>query len=131
MVGCVLVRDGQIVGQGYHQQYGGPHAEVNALAQAGDRAEGATAYVTLEPCCHHGKTPPCSNALLKAQVKEVVVALEDPNPKVAGHGIKQLRAAGINVRVGSGEKEAKRLMAPYLKLLRTGQPGSLPNGPCR
>ena len=82
MVGCVIVRDGEIVGEGFHERFGGPHAEVNALAAAGERAAGATAYVTLEPCCHHGKTPPCTQALIAAGVKRVVVAVQDPFPQV-------------------------------------------------
>src|SRR5262245_17361642 len=87
MVGCVMVRDDEIVGEGFHERFGGPHAEVNALAAAGDRANGATAYVSLEPCCHQGKTPPCTQALMRAGIKRVVVAMEDPFPEVSGRGI--------------------------------------------
>jgi diaminohydroxyphosphoribosylaminopyrimidine deaminase/5-amino-6-(5-phosphoribosylamino)uracil reductase len=92
-VGCVIVRDGEIVGEGWHCRAGEPHAEIHALRQAGERARGAEAYVTLEPCCHHGRTPPCSDALIAAGVKRVVAAMEDPNPKVAGKGLAQLQQA--------------------------------------
>src|SRR5213083_2051580 len=107
-VGCVLVRDGEIVGQGASEAPGGAHAEVGALARAGDRALGATAYVTLEPCSHHGRTPPCTDALIAAGVARVVAALEDPDPKVAGAGFARLRAAGIDVTVGVGAGAASR-----------------------
>src|ERR671939_611057 len=93
LVGAVVVREGCAVGEGWHERYGGPHAEVNALAAAGEAARGATLYVTLEPCCHHGKTPPCTDAVMRAGVARVVAAMADPNPKVAGQGIAQLRAA--------------------------------------
>lgn len=124
MVGCVLVRDGVCVGQGYHQRFGGPHAEVQALDSAPDieSVREATAYVTLEPCCHHGKTPPCTDALVRAGIRRVVVATEDPFPRVAGGGLKQLRDQGIDVTVGILEKQAKQLLAPYLKLTCTAQP---------
>src|SRR5687768_16016216 len=122
MVGCVLVRDGQIVGEGFHERFGGPHAEVNALAAAGDQSRGATAYVTLEPCCHHGKTPPCTRALLAAGVKRVVVAVEDPFPQVRGSGIKELREAGIKCEVGVQAEEAEWVLAPYRKLIAIGRP---------
>jgi diaminohydroxyphosphoribosylaminopyrimidine deaminase/5-amino-6-(5-phosphoribosylamino)uracil reductase len=122
MVGCTVVRDGETVGEGFHARFGGPHAEVEALRVAGPRAEGATAYVTLEPCCHHGKTPPCTTALIQAGVRRVVVAQRDPFPKVAGRGIAALTAAGIAVEVGLQEEAARELNAPYLKLLRTGRP---------
>jgi diaminohydroxyphosphoribosylaminopyrimidine deaminase/5-amino-6-(5-phosphoribosylamino)uracil reductase len=122
LVGAVLVRDGVQVGSGWHQRYGGPHAEVHALAEAGAAARGATLYVMLEPCCHHGKTPPCTDALLQAGVARVVAALPDPFPQVAGRGAAQLRAAGVPVEFGPGEAEARRQNAPYLKLLATGRP---------
>jgi diaminohydroxyphosphoribosylaminopyrimidine deaminase/5-amino-6-(5-phosphoribosylamino)uracil reductase len=122
LVGAVLVRDGQVVGEGWHRRYGEAHAEVNALAAAGEGARGATLYVTLEPCCHHGKTPPCTDALLRAGVRRVVAALEDPFPQVAGKGAASLRAAGVAVEFGVLEAEARRLNAPYLKLLATGTP---------
>ncbi len=122
MVGCVLVKRGRIVGQGYHHRYGGPHAEVFALRDAGRAARGATAYVTLEPCCHHGKTPPCTEALIAAGVKRVVAAERDPYEQVAGKGASRLRKAGIEVATGLCEREAARLMAPYLTLQRLGRP---------
>ena len=122
LVGAVVVRDGQKVGEGWHQRYGEAHAEVNALAAAGEAARGATLDVTLEPCCHHGKTPPCTDAILQAGVARVVAAMTDPFPEVAGKGTSILRAAGVVVEIGLGEKEARRLNAPYLKLLTTGRP---------
>ena len=106
MVGAVIVKDGDIVGEGYHQKYGQAHAEPNALAMAGDRAKGATMYVSLEPCSHHGKTPPCADAIIRAGLKKVFVASLDPNPKVGGRGISRLREAGIDVEVGLLESEA-------------------------
>lgn len=122
MVGCVIVQGEEVVGEGWHQQFGGPHAEVHALAAAGERANGATMYVTLEPCCHHGKTPPCCDAVIAAGIQRVVVAMRDPFPQVAGGGLKRLAAAGIDVELGLHEAEAQALNAPYLKLLATGQP---------
>jgi diaminohydroxyphosphoribosylaminopyrimidine deaminase/5-amino-6-(5-phosphoribosylamino)uracil reductase len=122
LVGAVVVRDGQQVGEGWHEGYGAAHAEVNALGAAGAAANGATLFVTLEPCCHHGKTPPCSEAILRAGVRRVVAAMADPFPQVSGQGIARLRSAGIEVEVGLCETEARRLNAPYLKLLSTGRP---------
>lgn len=122
LVGAVVVRDGVAVGEGWHRRYGEAHAEVNALAEAGAAARGATLYVTLEPCCHHGKTPPCTDAVLRAGINRVVVALEDPFPQVAGKGTAQLRAAGVAVDSSALEAEARRQNAPYLKLLTTGRP---------
>jgi diaminohydroxyphosphoribosylaminopyrimidine deaminase/5-amino-6-(5-phosphoribosylamino)uracil reductase len=122
LVGAVVVRDGQNVGEGWHQRYGQAHAEVNAFAEAGEAARGATLYVTLEPCCHHGKTPPCTDAVLRAGVRRVVAAMADPFPQVAGQGAKLLRQAGVEVAVGMLESEARRLNAPYLKLLAHGRP---------
>lgn len=122
MVGAVLVRDGAAVGIGYHTRFGGPHAEVEALRQAGDAARGATLYVTLEPCCHHDKTPPCTEAVIAAGVTRVVAALPDPFPKVAGGGLARLRGAEIAIEVGVGADRARRLNAPYLKRLATGRP---------
>lgn len=124
MVGCVLVKEGRMIGQGYHHRFGGRHAEVDALSSLKDRADaaGATAYVTLEPCCHHGKTPPCSDALIAAGVARVVVAMRDPFPKVDGGGIRQLEAAGIDVSVNVLVAEAEQVNAPYLKRLTTGMP---------
>ncbi len=122
MVGCVIVRGAEIIGEGWHRRFGGPHAEVEALTIAGRRAAGATMYVTLEPCSHHGKTPPCTRAVIEAAVGRVVVAQPDPFPEVAGRGIAELEAAGIEVEVGVLQAEAGRLNAPYLKLLKTGRP---------
>lgn len=122
MVGCVVARDGVIVGEGWHEQFGEAHAEVNALRDAGDAARGATAYVTLEPCCHTGKTPPCVEALLTAGVTRVVLATRDPFPKVDGGGVRALEAAGVACEVGLLEDEAQAMLAPYLKLVTTGRP---------
>lgn len=121
-VGAVIVKDQEIVGEGYHEKAGTPHAEVHALRQAGERARGATLYVTLEPCCHYGKTPPCTEALIAAGIKRVVAAMLDPNPKVAGGGIRRLREAGIEVRVGLLEAEARRLNEAFCKYITTGVP---------
>jgi diaminohydroxyphosphoribosylaminopyrimidine deaminase/5-amino-6-(5-phosphoribosylamino)uracil reductase len=122
LVGGVIVRAGQVVGEGWHERHGGPHAEVNALATAGEAARGGTLYVTLEPCCHHGKTPPCTDALLAAGIERVVAAMKDPFPQVAGKGAAFLEKAGVPVAFGLREAEARRLNAPYLKLLGTGRP---------
>jgi diaminohydroxyphosphoribosylaminopyrimidine deaminase/5-amino-6-(5-phosphoribosylamino)uracil reductase len=122
MVGCVIVRDGEIVGEGFHERFGGPHAEVVALAAAGGRAAGSTVYATLEPCCHQGKMPPCAPALIHAGVKRVVVAVQDPYSAVDGRGLAELRAAGIECDLGVRAAEADWILAPYSKLLRTGQP---------
>ncbi|MBL9081170.1 MAG: bifunctional diaminohydroxyphosphoribosylaminopyrimidine deaminase/5-amino-6-(5-phosphoribosylamino)uracil reductase RibD [Planctomycetales bacterium] len=122
MVGCVIAHGAEIVGEGYHRKYGGPHAEVEALRVAGKRARGATAFVTLEPCCHHGKTPPCTDALLAAGVARVVYAMDDPFPQVAGGGAAQLRAAGVDVERGVLEPDARAINAPYLKLLERKRP---------
>ncbi len=122
MVGCVIVAGAEIIGEGWHRRFGGPHAEIEALKIAGSRAAGATMYVTLEPCCHQGKTPPCTRAVIAAGLGRVVVAQPDPFPSVDGGGLKELRAAGIEVTLGLLEEEAQRLNAPYLKLLRTGRP---------
>lgn len=121
-VGCVVVRGDEIVGEGWHQAWGGPHAEVEALRAAGERAAGGVAYVTLEPCGHQGKTPPCTNALIAAGIKEVVAAMRDPNPLVAGKGLQQLSAAGIKVRVGLHGDRAEALNRGYVKRLQTGLP---------
>jgi diaminohydroxyphosphoribosylaminopyrimidine deaminase/5-amino-6-(5-phosphoribosylamino)uracil reductase len=122
LVGAVVVRDGRVVGEGWHQRYGEAHAEVYALAAAGEAARRSTLYVTLEPCCHHGKTPPCTDAVLRAGVRRIVAAMMDPFPPVAGKGAELLRAAGVEVEFGPGEVAARRLNAPYLKLLATGRP---------
>jgi len=117
LVGCIIVQHGEIVGEGYHQKAGTPHAEIHALLQAGDKAKGSTVYVTLEPCSHYGRTPPCTDALIKAKVKRVVVAMEDPNPLVCGSGIRKLQEAGINVEVGLLEEKAKKINAPFIKAI--------------
>jgi len=122
MVGCVIVRGTEIIGEGWHRRFGGPHAEVEALRVAGGRAAGATLYVTLEPCCHQGKTPPCTRAILAAGIRRVVVAAADPFPQVDGGGVAELRSAGVEVELGVLEAEARGLNAPYLKLIRTGRP---------
>ena len=122
MVGCVVVQGAEIIGEGWHRRFGGPHAEVEALAVAGPRAAGATLVVTLEPCCHHGKTPPCTQAIIRAGIRRVVAAQRDPFPEVNGAGLAELQAAGIEVEVGLLEEQARRLNAPYLKLLATGRP---------
>jgi len=121
-VGCVVVRDQQIVGEGWHERAGGPHAEVVALRDAGAAARGATVYITLEPCCHHGRTPPCTDALLQAGVARVVMALRDPNPAVAGAGEGQLVAAGVAVDVGILDGEARALNVGYMKRRQSGRP---------
>lgn len=121
-VGAVVVRDGQVVGRGHTQPPGQAHAEVMALADAGERAWGATVYCTLEPCGHHGRTPPCTQALAAAGVAEVVYAIGDPDPHVAGDGQRQLEEAGIRVAVGDGAVEATRILEGYLKHRRTGLP---------
>lgn len=121
-VGCVIVRDGEVVGEGWHARAGEPHAEVHALRQAGERARGACAYVTLEPCSHHGRTPPCADALVKAGVARVVAAMQDPNPQVAGNGLQRLREAGIEVASGVLEAEARALNPGFLKRMEQGLP---------
>ncbi len=122
MVGCVLVRDGAVVGEGFHQRFGGPHAEVEALAAAGDDARGADVFVTLEPCCHQGKTGPCSQALVEAGVARVVVGSQDPNPQVAGKGLAELQAAGVAVETGVLAEQTAELIAPFAKLVTVGRP---------
>jgi len=121
-VGCVVVAGDQVVGEGWHMRAGEPHAEIYALRQAGDRAGGATVYVTLEPCCHHGRTAPCTGALIAAGVRRVVVAMTDPNPKVAGQGLEQLREAGIDVDLGVGEAVASQLNTGYIMRRQLGRP---------
>jgi diaminohydroxyphosphoribosylaminopyrimidine deaminase/5-amino-6-(5-phosphoribosylamino)uracil reductase len=121
-VGCVIVRGEEIVGEGWHQKAGGPHAEIHALQQTGEQARGATAYVTLEPCSHHGKTPPCADALIDAGIARVVIAMQDPNPQVAGSGIARLQAAGIKVTVGLLESEAAALNPGFILRMREGRP---------
>lgn len=122
MVGALVVKDGEVVGEGCHLCAGTPHAEVHALADAGEAARGATVYVTLEPCCHHGRTGPCADALIAAGVKKVVAAMTDPNPKVAGQGLARLRAAGVEVVEGVLAAEAARQNEAFLKWISTGLP---------
>ncbi len=122
LVGAVVVRDGEIVGRGYHRRFGGPHAEVFALDEAGERAEGATLYVTLEPCGHFGKTPPCAERIVEAGIARVVASIEDPNPLVSGRGLATLRSAGIDVEVGRLRDVATRQNEIFLKYVRTGTP---------
>lgn len=122
MVGAVLVKDGQIIGEGYHHQAGQLHAEIEALQSAGETARGATLYVNLEPCSHHGRTPPCTQALIEAGVAEVYCAIKDPNPLVNGRGYAQLEAAGIVVHQGLCEDNARKLNRPFFKFINTGTP---------
>ncbi|MGL5250244.1 MAG: bifunctional diaminohydroxyphosphoribosylaminopyrimidine deaminase/5-amino-6-(5-phosphoribosylamino)uracil reductase RibD, partial [Enterovibrio sp.] len=121
-VGCVVVKDEQLVGHGFHARAGEPHAEVHALKMAGNKAQGACAYVTLEPCSHFGRTPPCADALIAAGVARVVCATVDPNPNVAGRGVAKLQAAHIDVKVGVCEDQAKALNAGFLKRMQHGLP---------
>lgn len=121
-VGCVLVKDGEVVGKGFHAKAGEPHAEVMALREAGENARGATAYVTLEPCSHFGRTPPCAKGLVEAGVSKVIAAMCDPNPQVAGKGLQILSDAGIQSAVGLLEENAEQLNKGFLKRMRTGKP---------
>ena len=121
-VGCVIVQQGEIVGRGWHPRAGEPHAEVFALAEAGERARGADVYVTLEPCSHHGRTPPCADALIAAGVKRVVAAMQDPNPKVAGEGLARLEQAGIQVETGLLAEQAAQLNPGFLSRWQRGRP---------
>ena len=122
MVGCVIAQEGEIVAEGWHAVAGEAHAEINALQAAGDRARGSTVFVTLEPCVHHGKTPPCTDALIGAGVAEVVVGAEDPNPRVSGAGFEALREAGIRVRTGLLQPEAEELNRGFIKRVTAGRP---------
>ena len=122
LVGAVVVRRGRVVGRGFHRRYGGPHAEVEAIRDAGEAARGATLYVTLEPCAHHGKTPPCSDAIIAAGIKRAIYASADPNPMTHGKGPKALRAAGVEVAAGLLRREAERLNRPFFHWIRTGRP---------
>jgi len=121
-VGCLIVKNGEIVGEGYHQKAGQPHAEVYALAAAGDKAEGATAYVTLEPCSHFGRTPPCAKGLIEAKVSKVIAAMVDPNPQVAGSGLNLLKKAGIEVASGLLERDARALNQGFISLMEQRRP---------
>ena len=122
LVGAVIVRGGKMIGSGYHEYFGGPHAEINAIRNAKSSVEGATMYVTLEPCSHFGKTPPCADALIEAKIKKVVVAMNDPNPWVGGRGIDRLKENGIEVIVGLLEKEAQELNRIFVKYIQTKLP---------
>lgn len=121
-VGCVIVRDGRVVGEGWHERAGEPHAEVHALRAAGDQARGADLYVTLEPCSHHGRTPPCADALVAAGVRKVYAAMRDPNPKVAGQGLERLKSAGIEVDAGLLEGPARELNRGFVSRMERGRP---------
>src|SRR3954465_834503 len=123
-VGCVIARDGEIVGEGWHEVYGGPHAEINALRAAGESARGGTLYVSLEPCCHHGKTPPCTDAIVEAGIARVVVASDDPSEKANGRGLGILRDEGVEVVVAAGELAARARLGnqAFRKHARTGRP---------
>lgn len=122
LVGAVVVKDNNIIGRGFHKKAGTPHAEVYALAEAGPEAEGATLYVTLEPCSHYGKTPPCAERVIASGIREVYVAMTDPNPLVCGKGIAMLQKAGITVHVGLLEEEARKLNEPFLAYITSGLP---------
>ncbi len=122
MVGAVVVKNGKIVGQGYHRRFGLPHAEVNALKAAGTKAKGATLYINLEPCCYFGKTPPCTDAIIQTGIKRVVCALPDPNPRIKGRGFRKLRENGIEVDVGILKDEALKLNEIYLKFIKSKNP---------
>jgi diaminohydroxyphosphoribosylaminopyrimidine deaminase / 5-amino-6-(5-phosphoribosylamino)uracil reductase len=121
-VGCVIVKDGKVVGTGWHKKAGGPHAEIHALEMAGEMAQGADVFVTLEPCCHTGKTPPCSQALIRAGVGRVVAGMADPNPKVRGNGLKELKTAGIQIVCGVLEDDCRDINRPFIKHVTTGMP---------
>lgn len=121
-VGCVLVRQGDVVGRGWHETAGEPHAEIHALREAGERARGATAYVTLEPCSHQGRTPPCADALIEAGIERVVAAMQDPNPLVSGQGLARLQAAGLQVEHGLLETAAEALNPGFISRMKRGRP---------
>ena len=121
-VGCVLVKGNKIIGKGFHKKFGGPHAEINALKSCKQSPAGATMYVTLEPCCHYGKTPPCTDAIIKAGIKKVIAAVKDPTKKVNGKGFKILKKAGIEIKTGICKKEAELLNAPFFKFAKTKKP---------
>jgi diaminohydroxyphosphoribosylaminopyrimidine deaminase / 5-amino-6-(5-phosphoribosylamino)uracil reductase len=122
MVGCVIMRNGRVVGEGFHAKFGGPHAEIGALQQAGKKAAGGTLYVSLEPCAHYGKTPPCTNAIIQSGISRVVIAAKDPNPLVGGKGIRRLRAAGIHVEIGLLREQAEQLNEKFFTFMKTGLP---------
>ncbi len=122
MVGAVVVKNGRVIAQGYHQKAGQPHAEIEALRRAGAAARNADLVLNLEPCCHHGRTPPCTEAILASRIRRVVVGMRDPNPRVAGKGIRQLRRRGVEVVTGVLKKECERLNEEFVKFMRTGRP---------
>ncbi|MDI3311619.1 MAG: bifunctional diaminohydroxyphosphoribosylaminopyrimidine deaminase/5-amino-6-(5-phosphoribosylamino)uracil reductase RibD [Thermoanaerobacterium sp.] len=122
LVGAVIVKNGRIIGEGYHEYYGGPHAEINALKNAKEDVKGAQLYVTLEPCCHYGKTPPCVDAIIESGIKDVFIAMEDPNGLVAGKGIKKLKEAGLNVYTGLLKDEAERVNEVFIKYITSREP---------
>jgi diaminohydroxyphosphoribosylaminopyrimidine deaminase/5-amino-6-(5-phosphoribosylamino)uracil reductase len=122
MVGCVIVKEGRVVGEGYHRKFGGMHAEIHALRKAGRRARGSTLYVNLEPCAHHGKTPPCTDAIIASGVKKVVMGMRDPNPLVSGRGVRRLRATGIVTRVGILANDAAMLNETFTHFMKSGLP---------
>lgn len=122
LVGAIIVKDGKIIGEGYHKAYGQPHGEVEAFLNAKDSVEGATIFVNLEPCSHYGKTPPCSDLIIKKKIKEVVIGMVDPNPLVSGKGIEKLRKAGIKVRVGILEESCKKLNEGFIKYITKKEP---------
>lgn len=122
LVGCVIVHNGKIIGEGYHQQFGGPHAEIFALARAGKKSNGATLVTNLEPCVHFGKTPPCIDAIIHSGISKVVIATEDPNPLVKGKGIRRLRDAGIKVHIGVMRREAECLNEKFFKFMKLESP---------
>jgi diaminohydroxyphosphoribosylaminopyrimidine deaminase/5-amino-6-(5-phosphoribosylamino)uracil reductase len=122
MVGAVIVKDGKVVGKGFHENVGGPHAEINALQEAGEQSKDATLYVTLEPCNHTGRTPPCTEAILKSGIRCVVMGMKDPNPRVAGGGLDLLKSQGVETRVGVCEEECRRLNEAFVKYVTTGLP---------
>lgn len=121
-VGCVIVKNNQIVGEGWHEQYGKNHAEINALEVAGKKAQGSTAYITLEPCNYFGKTPPCCDAIIQSGIKNVIISSLDPNPKVSGKGVLYLRKKGICVKIGLMSKESQKYNKGFFKRMRTGLP---------
>jgi diaminohydroxyphosphoribosylaminopyrimidine deaminase/5-amino-6-(5-phosphoribosylamino)uracil reductase len=118
MVGCVIVKDGRIIGEGYHTKFGEAHAEVNAIRNSTESVEGATMYVTLEPCSYFGKTPPCADLVIKSKLGRVVVAMVDPNPRVSGKGIEKIKAANIEVIVGLLQKEAETLIDDFIQRMK-------------
>jgi len=122
MVGAVIVKNGRVIAEGYHKKAGRPHGEIEALRKAGKRARGAQLFINLEPCCHHGRTPPCTDAIIESGLREVYVGMRDPNPQVAGKGIRQLKRAGITVHTGLLKKECQRLNEVFVKYIETGKP---------